>query len=175
MTAPLTDPSGRIIRPDRAAGSSSAIDRVIAVPPVRQFPTEQSTELLWTAYKNLPAAGAAFVPLTDPVTGNDFNQMIGAANRGRIDAMLISCYDMVTAANPYLFFKLRVKGQDANAWGYIPVYPRSGTAQLSIEPAIDLDPATPVQLLAMNTDPANSHHVAWYLHGWQWAKSLVQS
>jgi hypothetical protein len=165
-----TDISGTVI-PTRQRGT---IDRVVAVPPVRDVPNEQATEFILTGYGNLAAGGVAFVALTDPSTGNPFAARVDPKLRGRVDALLLYCPDMVAAAAPYLFAQLTLGGQLANAWGFVPIYPRNGVASLSFSTVIDLAPNVQIGLLGENTDAVNTHFLAVYLHGWYWPADLQE-
>lgn len=167
-----TDISGRTI-PARTR-TNAGVARTIAVPPVRDVPNENATELLWSGYSSLAAGGAAYVQLTDPQSGAAFSRTLNSRNRGRLSSMLVYCPDMVTAAAPYLFLQLQIIGQPANAWSFVPVYPRTGVASLTFPMATDLPPGANLKLFAENTDAANTHFFAVYLYGWYWPKDLVQ-
>lgn len=169
-----TDLSGRAI-PASANGARSALERVIAVPPVRDVPNEQSQEFILSAYGNLASGGAAFVALTDPTTAAAFAGQIPDQYRARIDALLLYCPDMVADVAPYLFAQLTINGQLANAWGNIPIYPRAGVASLAFDTVIDLSPNALIGILAKNTDAVNTHFLGVYLHGWLWPKDLVEA
>lgn len=167
-----TDISGRPL--PTSSSSSLGVSRVLAVPPVRQAPNEQSTEFLLTGYAQLGAGGANFLTLTDPSTGADFSALVDQAYKGIIDSILLYCPDMVAAAAPYLFAQLTIGGQLAPAWGFIPIYPRAGVASLAFDTVIDLAPAKQLGLFGKNTDAVNAHFLAVYLHGWYWPKDLQE-
>lgn len=169
----LTDLTGLAIPPDRTS-TAQGIDRILSIPPVRDVPNEQAVEFTMSAFSNLAAAGTTFIPLTDPSTGAAFVGQIPQVYRGRFAALLLYCPDMVAAAAPYLTFQLTINGQLANAWGQVPIYPRTGIASLSFEMFTDLPPNAKVQLFARNTDPANTHFLGVYLYGWLWPKDLQQ-
>jgi hypothetical protein len=169
----LTDLSGRKL-PPMGARDAAGVQRVLAVPPVRDMPNEASQELLMTGYSNLAAAGAAFVQLTDPITAAAFADQISAQYMARIDSILFYCPDMVAAVAPYLSAAVRINGQPASAWGNVPLYPRAGVLSLSFETYMVLAPQQTVTLWAMNTDPANTHFFAMYLRGWTWPKDTPE-
>jgi hypothetical protein len=160
--------------PTSTTNTADGVSRVLAVPPVRDVPNEQAIEFLLSAYGDLAAGGSAFLSLTDPQTGNPFAGQVDPQYRGRIDSMLVYCPDMVADTAPYLFASLTIAGQIANAWGFIPVYPRSGVASLTFPTVIDLPPGTQIGIFGKNTDAANTHFLAVYLHGWYWPKDIVE-
>ncbi|MEP6494490.1 MAG: hypothetical protein ABJF01_17530 [bacterium] len=166
-----TDLSGRPI--PGSSGGTGPLSRMVAVPPVRQVPNEVATEFLLTAYANLAAGGATFVPLTDPSTAAAFGPSIPDRSRARIDALTLYCPDMIAAAAPYLFASLAIGQQLASAWGFIPIYPRNGVASIAFDTVIDVAPGQRLGLSAENTDPANTHFLAVYLHGWFWPSDYV--
>ncbi len=172
MPKPLVDISGRAI-PTRQ--DKSLLERTIAVPPVRDVPNEQSQEFLMSAFALLPLGGAAFVQLTDPTTGNPFAPQVSALYKGRIDQIMIFCPDMVIAAAPYLFVRMTIGNQLANAWGFVPVWPRAGICSLAFDTWVDLGPDQIITLAGENTDAANNHFLGVYLHGWFWPKDIVES
>lgn len=172
MSRQLVDISGIPLPPDRTA--SSSLDRILSVPPVRDVPNEQAIEFTMTGFAQLAAGGATFITLTDPQTGQPFSTAVPALYRGVFNSMLIYCPDMVAAPAPYLFAQLTIAGQLANAWGFVPVYPRNGVASLAFDMKTDLAPNAKIGLAAENTDPVNAHFIGIYLYGWFWPNDLSQ-
>jgi hypothetical protein len=174
MTTGLVDLTGAYIPPDRTK-TAEGVDRIIAVPPVRDVPNTDAIEFILTGFANLAAGGAAFITLTDPQTGNPFAAAVPPLFRGVVTSILLYCPDMVPAAAPYLFAQVTLNNQLIPAWGFIPIYPRAGVAALSFTTKFDLAPNMPIGLAGKNTDAANTHFLGVYLYGWFWAKDLIQA
>lgn len=170
----IRDLSGVPIPSRRRGNTAAGVDRVVAIPPIRDAPNEDAVEFLFSAYATLAAGGAAFVSLTDPQTGANFAQQVPPLSKGRLDSVIVWCPDMVAAAAPYLTAQLMLDGQPAPAWGFVPVYPRSGVASLSFDAEMDLPPGGILGLNGRNTDAVSTHLLVVYLHGWFWSKDLVE-
>jgi hypothetical protein len=81
---------------------------------------------------------------------------------------------MVAGAVTYLFASLTINQQPANAWGFVPIYPRSGVASLAFDAVVQLEPRAVLGLLGENTDAVNTHLLAIYLHGWFWPADIQE-
>lgn len=170
-TKPLRDISGRVIP---APATKSAVEHVLAVPPVRNVPNEQAIEFIVSGFTTLAIGAVTFGTLTDPQTSAAFAVKLPDNFVGRIDSIFVFCPDMVPATAPYLFWQLLINAQPANAWSSVPVYPRAGVASLTFDAVVDLPANALLQLFAKNTDAANTHFIAIYLHGWYWGVDVVQ-
>lgn len=166
------DVSGRTIPTRGTSGGGAA--RYVAIPPVDEVPNELAVEFMYSGYASLAAGGVSFVQLTDPQTNAPFARKIDQRNRARLASLFVYCPDMVAAVAPYLTVSLLLSGAPANAWSYVPIYPRAGAAQVTFSMETRVAPGMTLQLWAENTD-ANTHFLAVYLYGWYWAKDMVQA
>lgn len=166
---PERDLSGRVLPQSRSAG----IDRFLAVPPVRDRPNDDSTELLIAAYRVI-AIGVGFQGLFVDALATTTVTQFDAQYRSRIDSINVFCPDMVTAATPLIYFQINVNGSLLAAWNNVPIWPRTGIASVTFDAAIIVPPGAKLEIQAANLDGAATHFVGVYLRGWQWSKDLVQ-
>lgn len=166
----LLDISNRPIAGDalRSAGAPAGASPVISIPPANLAPNATAQEFLFTASSLLALGGTTFIQLTDTDTALPIARQIPADYRARISSILFYCGDMTAATTPYLFFRIFINDQPANAWSNVPIFPRSGTASLSFDTNFDIQPGAKITAFSMNQDPGAQHLVGLYLQGWQW-------
>jgi hypothetical protein len=162
-----TDIGGRPI----PRGQQRGYPGTLAVPPIFHAANEQATEVLLSAYANVPANGASAFGFAG---GGGLSYTLDQQYVGRIDSVTLFCPDMVTAAAPYLTFHLFVNSLPIEGWSNVYVFPRAGVASVSLDSLIRLPAGGVLQPTINNDDPINAHFVGLYLHGWLWAKDMVQ-
>jgi hypothetical protein len=168
MTQALTDLSGNVLP---AHATSTQVQRVLAVPPIRNVPNRAATEFFFSAFSYCPVNSTS--AMTDPINGalglNGTMPTIPDRFRGRIDQFQVFCPDLVLATFPYLFWHLFLNQTPANVWGNMPVYPTNGAPTLTPFPAVlDLPPNTTLTMTALNNDTVNQHLLSVFVHGWMW-------
>lgn len=164
----VTDLSARPI-PRDTAGLGSSLPPTLALPPTYQSPDLKSTEFLYSAFI---VAGIAsnYTDMTDSVSLAVFSAQIDQNQQGRLANIFLYCPDMVAASAPYLFARLQVNGQPANAWGTIPFAPRTGIASISFDANMSLQANVKITMQIKNADAGATHFVFTYLYGWTYPK-----
>lgn len=165
----ITDIGGRAI-PRDVGGLGSSLPPTLALPPSYQAPDLKSTEFLYTGFI-VAAIASGFTTMTDGVGGvAAFTNVIDQNQLGRLANIFLYCPDMTAAAAPYLFARLLVNNQPANAWGTIPFAPRTGIASISFDANMSIPPGAALTMQVRNDDLGASHFVFTYLYGWSYPK-----
>lgn len=165
---PITDLSARPI-PRDSAGLGSNLPPTLALQPTYQAPDTKSTEFLYSAYI-VAAVASGYTNMLDAVSNAAFAATVDANQAGKLANIFLYCPDMVAASAPYLFARLLVNQQPANAWGTVPFAPRTGIASISFDANMLLQPNVTLTMQIRNDDPGATHFVFTYLYGWTYPK-----